>query len=89
MAATCRPGDLIGSGTVSGIRERRARLPAGADMARDASRMQLPSGETRKFLEDGDEVIFRGYAEREGYAASGLANVADIDGYDWRRACRA
>ena len=32
----------------------------------------LPTGETRSFLEDGDEVIFRGWCERDGWARIGL-----------------
>jgi fumarylacetoacetase len=32
----------------------------------------LPTGETRRFLDDGDEVIFRAYCEREGYAPIGF-----------------
>ena len=28
--------------------------------------MQLPTGEDRKFLQDGDEVTIRGYCEKEG-----------------------
>jgi fumarylacetoacetase len=32
----------------------------------------LPDGETRKFLEDGDEVIMRGFCERPGFARIGF-----------------
>ena len=32
----------------------------------------LPTGEQRGFLEDGDEVMFRGYCEREGFVGIGL-----------------
>ena len=39
---------------------------------RGAQPLTLPDGETRKFLEDGDEVILRGYCEREGYARIGF-----------------
>ena len=34
---------------------------------RGAEPVNLPTGETRRFLQDGDEVIFRGYCEREGF----------------------
>ncbi|MBX9599388.1 MAG: fumarylacetoacetase [Bryobacteraceae bacterium] len=59
-----RPGDLIGSGTVSGPgKEERGCL---LELTwRGAEPLEL-GGETRKFLEDGDEVILRGYCEREG-----------------------
>ncbi len=36
----------------------------------------LPSGETRTFLEDGDEVIFRASAKREGFATIGCGDCA-------------
>ena len=39
---------------------------------------QLPGGETRRFLEDGDEVIFRGRAERAGSAALGFGECRGI-----------
>ena len=32
----------------------------------------LSSGESRRFLEDGDEVIMRGYCEREGFRRIGF-----------------
>ncbi|HSD27621.1 MAG TPA: fumarylacetoacetase, partial [Vicinamibacteria bacterium] len=34
--------------------------------------LALPSGEERRFLEDGDEVILRGHCEREGFAPIGF-----------------
>jgi fumarylacetoacetase len=66
-----RPGDLIGSGTVSGPqREERGCLLELAWRASDP--VKLPSGEFRKFLEDGDEVIFRGWCEAPGARRIGL-----------------
>jgi fumarylacetoacetase len=66
-----RPGDLIASGTVSGpTRESRGCL---LELAwRGTQPITLPTGETRAFLEDGDEVIFRGWCEREGWTRIGL-----------------
>jgi fumarylacetoacetase len=32
----------------------------------------LPDGKTRTYLLDGDEVIFRGTARRDGYASIGF-----------------
>jgi fumarylacetoacetase len=32
----------------------------------------LPSGEERRFLEDGDEVIMTGHCQRDGYRRIGL-----------------
>jgi fumarylacetoacetase len=40
--------------------------------ARGAQPVVLRNGETRKFLEDGDTVIFRGYCEREGTTRIGF-----------------
>ncbi len=61
-----RPGDLIATGTVSGpTRESRGCL---LELAwRGTQPITLPTGETRAFLEDGDEVIVRGWCEREGW----------------------
>ncbi len=58
-----RPGDLLGSGTVSGpTPDSRACL---IEMTRNgAEPITLPTGEQRGYLEDGDEVILRGYCER-------------------------
>ena len=66
-----QPGDLIGSGTVSGpSKDSRGCL---LELTwRGTEPIQLPTDETRKFLEGGDEVIFSGYAEREGYARIGF-----------------
>jgi fumarylacetoacetase len=66
-----RPGDLLASGTVSGpTRESRGCL---LELTwRGAEPLTLPTGETRKFLEDGDEVIMRGYCEREGAVGIGF-----------------
>jgi fumarylacetoacetase len=64
-------GDLLASGTVSGP-EKDARGCLLELTWKGTEPLQTPSGETRKFLEDGDEVILRGYCEREGAARIGL-----------------
>ncbi len=74
------PGDLIASGTVSGpTPESRGCLleltwdgngPDGKTKPRKP--IQLPTGETRTFLSDGDTVIFRGFCEREGFRRIGF-----------------
>ena len=66
-----RPGDLLASGTVSGA-TKDARGCLLELTWRGAEPLQLPTGEERRFLEDGDEVIFRGWCEREGFARIGL-----------------
>ena len=66
-----RPGDLIASGTVSGpTKESRGCL---LELAwRGTEPITLPTGEQRRFLDDGDEVIFRGFCERAGFARIGF-----------------
>ena len=65
------PGDLLGSGTTSGpLDENRACLSE--ITGRGAHPFTLPNGETRTWLEDGDEVIFTARAEREGFVPIGF-----------------
>jgi fumarylacetoacetase len=59
-------GDLIASGTVSGPDEGSQGCLLEITR-RGASPLRLPNGETRTFLENGDEVILRGFCEREGF----------------------
>jgi len=66
-----RAGDLIGSGTVSGP-EKSNRGCLLELTWRGTDPVELPGGETRKFLEDGDEVILRGYCEAPGFRRIGL-----------------
>lgn len=64
-------GDLIASGTVSG-KEKSERGCLLELTWRGTEPVDLPSGEQRRFLEDGDEVIMKGYCEREGFRRIGL-----------------
>jgi fumarylacetoacetase len=66
-----RSGDLIGSGTVSGpAKENRGCL---LELTwRGTEPLQLPTGDVRKFLEDGDEVTLRGWCEAPGFRRIGL-----------------
>jgi fumarylacetoacetase len=72
-----QPGDLFGSGTVSGpATENRGCL---LELTRrGAEPLTLPTGERRTFLEDGDEVIMRGYAEREGAVRIGFGECRGV-----------
>jgi len=45
---------------------------------RGAEPITLPSGETRKFLEDGDEVILRGWCEAAGFQRIGLGECRGV-----------
>lgn len=66
-----RPGDLLGSGTVSGsTADSRGCLLELTQ--RGARRVRLPTGEERSFLEDGDEVVLRGCCRRPGFVRIGL-----------------
>ncbi len=66
-----RAGDLLASGTVSGpTKESRGCLLERT--WRGSEPLQFPTGETRKFLEDGDEVIIRGFCEAEGHVRIGF-----------------
>jgi fumarylacetoacetase len=70
-------GDLIASGTVSGAaKESRGCLLERA--WRGTEPLELPTGERRSFLEDGDEVILRGYAERKGFRRIGLGECVGV-----------
>src|SRR5437588_7807861 len=64
-------GDLMATGTVSG-KDKSERGCLLELTWRGSEPLTLPSGETRRFLEDGDEVIMRGYAEREGAVRIGF-----------------
>jgi len=72
-----RPGDLIASGTVSGPDpQNRGCLLELTWRGRDPIR--LASGEIRNFLEDGDEVILRGWCEAPGVRRIGLGECRGI-----------
>jgi fumarylacetoacetase len=66
-----RPGDLFGSGTISGPqRDGYGSLIELTDGG--GAPIDLGDGEVRAFLEDGDEVIFRARCERDGFVAIGF-----------------
>lgn len=57
-----RPGDLLATGTISGPDEGSEGCLL--EMKHRATPLRLPTGETRTFLEDGDEVIFRAFTQQ-------------------------
>jgi fumarylacetoacetase len=65
------PGDLFGSGTISGpTADGYGSL---SELSQAGTRMTaLHTGETRTYLADGDEVIFRAHCRRDGYAPIGF-----------------
>jgi fumarylacetoacetase len=72
-----QPGDLLASGTVSGAaKDSRGCLLEITWGGKEP--LQLPNGERRAFLEDGDEIIMRGYCERPGAARIGFGECRGI-----------
>ncbi|WEK10779.1 MAG: fumarylacetoacetase [Candidatus Pseudomonas colombiensis] len=64
-------GDLFGSGTLSGPQE--GQFGSLLEITEGGKKpIELASGEVRKFLEDGDEIILRGRCRREGFASIGF-----------------
>jgi len=73
------PGDLIGTGTIS------APTADGLGSLLELTRggrapVTLASGETRRFLDDGDEVIMRASCAREGFASIGFGECRGMIG---------
>jgi fumarylacetoacetase len=65
------PGDLFGSGTISGPGEDG--MGSLLEITQGGRKpLTLASGETRRFLEDGDEVIFRAFGRRDGFVTIGF-----------------
>ena len=66
-------GDLLGSGTLSGPAAEQGgsllELSQGGKQA-----LQLSNGQPRTFLEDGDNVMLRGYCERAGFRRIGFGD---------------
>jgi len=72
-----QPGDLLASGTVSGpTKESRGCLLERT--WRGSEPIALPTGESRRFLEDGDEVIMRAWCERDGRRRIGFGECRGI-----------
>ena len=66
-----RPGDMFGSGTLSGpLPEEAASLLELTGGGRHP--LRLSSGETRTYLEDGDRIILRGACTRDGFRRIGF-----------------
>jgi fumarylacetoacetase len=66
-----QPGDLIGTGTLS--TDSDSGLGSLLEISRGGKQpIELPSGETRSFLEDGDELTLRAWCEEEGAVRIGF-----------------
>ncbi len=72
--APTRPGDLFASGTISGP-EPGSEGSLIELTWRGSRPIALPDGSSRTFLEDGDEVVLRGWCEREGRPRIGFGDV--------------
>jgi fumarylacetoacetase len=61
-----RPGDLLGTGTISG--KTPDSLGCLLEISLNGKNpLTLPSGENRSYLEDGDELTLRGSCQGDGY----------------------
>jgi fumarylacetoacetase len=70
-------GDLMGSGTISG--PEKANLGSLLELTmRGTEPHALSGGEKRGFIEDGDEIIFRGYCERPGRTRIGFGECRAV-----------
>ncbi|WP_125784050.1 fumarylacetoacetase [Pseudoalteromonas rubra] len=68
------PGDMLGSGTQSGPEHEEAGSLL--ELSRGGKEtITLDNGEERKFLEDGDKVIMRGWCEANGFVRIGFGSV--------------
>jgi fumarylacetoacetase len=68
-----RPGDVLGSGTVSG--PTVAEAGAMMELAHNGTApVSLPTDEDRSFVEDGDAIILRGFCEKPGFARIGFGD---------------
>ncbi len=71
------PGDLIATGTLSGpTKDARGSLIEMTEGGKIP--LQLPTGESRTYLEDGDEIVMRACCERAGYARIGFGECTGI-----------
>jgi fumarylacetoacetase len=69
-----RPGDLIASGTLSGPTDEE--YGSLLELTLNGTRpFTLPEGETRTFLEDGDEVIFSATCQRQAFRSIGFGEA--------------
>ncbi|NUQ17315.1 MAG: fumarylacetoacetase [Sphingomonas sp.] len=77
-----QPGDLIGTGTLSTDSDHG--LGSLLEISRGGKQpVELPTGETRSFLEDGDELTLRAWCEGEGAVRIGFGEcVGRVVGAD-------
>jgi fumarylacetoacetase len=66
-----RPGDLLGTGTISGPDAGSCGSILETTLG-GRQPLRLETGEQRSFLEDGDEILMRARAKRDGFASIGF-----------------
>jgi len=72
-----QPGDLLGSGTISGATPDS--LGSMMELTQSGnSPLPLPGGESRAYLEDGDEVIQTGHCQGTGVARIGFGEARGV-----------
>ena len=72
-----RPGDLLGTGTISGPNDDS--LGSLMEMSKGGKEpITLPNGETRGFLEDGDEIILKATAKADGAVPIGFGECRAV-----------
>ena len=72
-----QPGDILGCGTTSGPTDG-SRACMAEISSRGSKPFNLPNSESRTYLVDGDKVIFRGRAERDGAVGIGYGECCGI-----------
>lgn len=72
-----QPGDLLGTGTIS--TENQDGWGSLLEITRGGKQpVQLASGETRRFLEDGDELTLSAHARKPGFATIGFGPCSGV-----------
>jgi fumarylacetoacetase len=70
-------GDLMGTGTISG--PDKPNLGSLLELTlRGTEPLTMPSGEKRGFIEDNDEILFRGFCEKPGFARIGFGECRAV-----------
>ena len=71
------PGDLLGTGTISGPDRASCGSILEATLG-GKEPVRLETGEERRFLEDGDEILMRAIARRDGFATIGFGECRAV-----------
>ena len=69
-----RPGDLLATGTISGPTEGSEGCLL--EKQYRPQPVHLPTGEQRRFLEDGDRIVFRAFCEKPGLPRIGFGECS-------------